>query len=502
MLCIVKGVVDGGTQNRVVAAIAHALNLGEVVIGVRKGIFGPSLQHIRAKNKTLVVGLGAVDIYRVVAVQVEIMRRVHRQQPWLHQRRARQKMIVLLIVGVRDIMEIVKIGSDFCRARRIENMSIIEVAYILGERVIRDRNRTDHLPHIVRHRLVRVTGIVPLADAAERHGEDCADSVRTIYIPVITQFEGKTLRLNIHQRTAILLQGHPVETILGHIGEVDTYLLRLLSQLHKHIRLLRAEVHIGIDTLLHKELGSARTVLEFADKTHSSRFDRERPIQSLREVMLGADIHYAPLPFGIIFGRGVGDHLNSVYIRAVCALQQGFQTLAIQMRRAAVNPHRHRLPVQQHIALPVYTHTRCLPQQVERTAPLRENTFRHIHHQLVHLLLHNRGAVHHLHSLQHLGVGLQCNRGQLRLLPFHLQRYRHSAIAYKRGRQHILSTFRHFEMEITHLIGHRSRHHRAVHCHQHHRGKWQRRAVTLVHNRPLHPRLSLANAHQPYHQQQ
>ena len=85
------------------------------------------------------------------------------------------------------------------------------------------------------------------------------------------------------------------------------------------------------------------------------------------------------------------------------------------MRRSAVNPHGDRLAIEQHIAVLVDADAWRLAQQVEGIAALRKSAFRNIHHQLVHLLFHNGRTVHHLHGLQHGGIGSQGNGWQRHL---------------------------------------------------------------------------------------
>ena len=405
MLVVVEGVVDRTAVDGVIATILTTYNLVEHIVGVGECPLGTRLHHTASQHHALVVDFGAVDVDDVVVVEGEVIDRVVFYSSPYHRRKDGQIVVVLDVVGVGDIMEIVEVGSQFCSACRIEHVGVIEVGYILVDGVFGDRLREDLLCGLPVDLLVGKTGVVPLTHVADGHGEDNPEGVAAVDEPVVAHLQGEVARIDVAQRAAELLVADAVQSGIGCDGKVGSLLVRLFGELEEGVGLLGPKADVGAQVMVEEELGAFSPTLHLAVESHTAQIGGEGAVKSLREMVLGTDIDNAALAFGVVFCRRVGDDLNAVNARAVGAAQQRFETLAVKVRGPSVNPHGDRLAIEQHIAVLVDADAGRLAQQVEGIAALRKSAFRNIHHQLVHLLFHNGRTLHHLHGLQHGGIG-------------------------------------------------------------------------------------------------
>ena len=233
-----------------------------------------------------------------------------------------QIVVVLDVVGVGDIMEVVEVGSQFCRTCRIEHVGVIEVSYILPDGVFGDRLREDLLCGLPIDLLVGDTGVVPLTHIADGHGEDNPEGVAAVDEPVVAHFQGEVARVDVAQRAAELLVAYAVQSGIGCDGKVGRLLVRLFRELEEGVGLLGSKADVGAQVMVEEELGAFFPAFHLAVESHTAQIGGEGAVQSLSEVVLGADIDDAALTFGVVFCRRVGDDLDAVNARAVGAAQQ------------------------------------------------------------------------------------------------------------------------------------------------------------------------------------
>ena len=501
ILRVVEWIPNRVYNQMVYTVIFPAPGLSQQVVGMRQCPLGTRLHHETSCHKPLPVHLGTVNINHIVRMQRHVHSRivVRRHPP---QRVPQGEIPVgLAVLRIGDIVEIVQIGRQFRRLGLVEDMRIIQITHILRQRILRHRVRQRLLQQVAVHPLNRETRVVPLPHAVNRHGENNPYGVFLVYKPVVAHLQCKPAALHIGLRPRLLLKHTAAHLCLSRRKQVHPHRVAALRKMNKSIGLFCPEIDPRIQIVVEKELCPLRPYLHLAVKPHARHVGRNRAVQPLGEMMCGLDIDNASLAFGVIFSRGVGHNLYLLNIAAVGATQQHLEALPVQVRRTSVNPHRHSLPVEQHIAVLVHTHSRCFAQQIHSIASLCKGALGHIHHQLVHLLLHHRSPLHHLHGLQHRGVGRQHNGLHLHRRFTHRNLAVGRLVTYKRNRQNILSLFFHTNGILALVVGHRSGKHRAVLIQHRHRRERHRLTIALIYHPAAHRGLSLhSSCHAEHHQ--